>query len=268
MSKNLFLLTGEIGSGKSTAAGIFKKYGFYEDFFARPLKEFALLIGFKYEEIYGTQEQKLQINEFWGISGREFLQKFGSEVCRDFLPTAIPVMKFCNRTLWARRMEQVIINKSNLVISDGRFPDEAKLVKDYNGIIIRIERFYDTKDKSVSTHKSELEMKNIKPDIIINNNGSIESLESAIIEILKKYSYTFPTNAEIPVYNTTDDTIVNTTSDKPTTCDKATNTDDTTCETADNIEDLNIVVKPSYNNRILLIRDSNHHLDFLAEYGM
>jgi hypothetical protein len=197
MSKMLIMLTGEIGSGKSTAAHILERYGFEEDYFSRPLKDFALSIGFEHEEIYGTQEQKLRINKFWGISGREFLQRFGSEVCRNFLPKAIPNMNLNDRTLWARTMERNIQNYDYLVISDGRFEDEAKLVNDHNGIIIRLERKYDAGSSTVSGHQSETEMKKIKPNVVIDNNGTVDDLENELLAVLKSYGWTY----EKPRYN-------------------------------------------------------------------
>ena len=198
MTDLLIMLTGSIGSGKSTAAEILTKYNFIEDFFAKPLKDFGLSLGFEHHQIYGTQEQKLEINQFWGISGREFLQKFGSEVCRDALPGIIPGMNFNNRTLWARVMESKIQKHKRLVISDGRFLDEAALVKEYKGVIIRLKRrpagnttvntSVDTSaDKPIgdfTTHKSETEISAIKADYEIDNNGSLEDLENQLIGIL------------------------------------------------------------------------------------
>ena len=184
----LILLTGEAGSGKSTAAYILYKYGFYEECFADPIKEFAISIGFEHEEVYGTQEQKLKINKFWGISGREFMQKFGSEVCRDYLPKVLSNMNFNGRNLWARAMEEKIITNPLLVISDGRFKDEAKLVKDYGGIIIKLVRQTNTNNVNYNykQHKSETGIQEIVPDFTINNDRSIEELEYQILNILKK----------------------------------------------------------------------------------
>jgi hypothetical protein len=194
MSSKLIMFVGNAGSGKSTAAGIMHKYGFKEDMFATALKKFAISAGFTYDQVYGTQAQKLIINEFWGISAREFLQKFGSEVCRVALPNAIPNMKMDDRTLWARIIEQKILQFPLLVLSDGRFPDEAKLVEDHNGIIIRITRQCTCTVRcdgpcvvvvgNHGDHVSETSMEDIVADYHISNDSTISELEQDLWHIL------------------------------------------------------------------------------------
>ena len=179
----IILLTGNIGSGKSLSAKILcDLFGLEEVTFAEPLKSFAMSIGFTYEQVYGTQEQKLQINDFWKISGREFLQKFGTDVCRDNLPEIIPKMNMNNSQIWARVMEKKLIEKSNLVISDGRFMDEVRLVKKYGGIVLRINRSIN-KDKTEYKHKSEgIEL---PYDFEIDNNGTVEDLKEKLSILVK-----------------------------------------------------------------------------------
>jgi hypothetical protein len=184
MSEHLFMIVGPIGSGKSTVACILQQYGFKEEAFAKPIKEFALSIGFKNSQIYGTQIEKLEVNKFWRISGREFLQKFGSDLCRSLLPGAIPNMEMDGSTIWVRSMEQKINKYPLIVVSDGRFQDEAKLIKDYNGIIIRMNRNVDINDKT-SNHISERSMNEIDPDYMIDNNSTLEELEEVVCRIME-----------------------------------------------------------------------------------
>ena len=179
----LVLFIGNIGSGKSLSADIICKHlNIPQTTFAEPLKNFALSIGFTQEEVYGTQEQKLKINNFWGISGREFLQKFGTEVCRDALPKIIPDMNMNNSQLWARVMEQKILQSQDLVISDGRFLDELELIKKYGGIIIKLER----NTSYSSNHKSE-QLNDLPYDLLITNNGTIEELKNKLLNIFIKH---------------------------------------------------------------------------------
>lgn len=196
MTEKLIMLTGKMGSGKSTAADILHKYGFMNKNFAYPIKIFTESLGFTYEQVYGTQQEKLEINEFWGISSREFMQKFGTEIGRLSIPTALPNMNMDQRTIWARAVEQTIAKFPLIVLGDGRFPDEAKLIKDYGGIIIRIERDSctctircDGVCQAVSgdngNHASETSMDGIVSDYTIVNDGTIEDLENAIDGILK-----------------------------------------------------------------------------------
>lgn len=139
-------ITGKIGSGKSTVTEYLKsRYNMLEYMFAGPLKKIAIALGFEEHQTYGTQEQKLEVNKFWGISGRKFLQVFGSEVCRDYLPKVLPDMNLNNSTLWVRLFEKfyedmLLAKKKSIVCSDVRFEDESNSIKARGGIVIGIER--------------------------------------------------------------------------------------------------------------------------------
>lgn len=181
-------INGEIGCGKSTSANyLIDTYNFTEYMFAKPLKDIAVILGFEENQIFGTQDQKLEINNFWGISGRQFLQIFGSEVCRDFVPKAIPEMKFNGLTMWVRLFEKYYNDNisKNIVVSDVRFEDESNMIKKNGGYIIRLERLHTEKNVDhISEHKSELQKALIKPHFIIKNTGSILTLQLKINQII------------------------------------------------------------------------------------
>ena len=185
LTSMIVLLIGKIKSGKSLAAKILcDEFKLTEAAFAQPIKDFAISIGFNHDQIYGNQDQKLEINEFWGISGREFLQKFGTEVCRNTLPDIIPNMNMNGLQLHARIMEKKILDNRDkgIVISDGRFIDEVALVKKYNGIVIKIVR---DDNKHTDVHSSEKQIDNLPYDNIIYNNGTIQQLRDKLIDIIK-----------------------------------------------------------------------------------
>lgn len=70
----------------------------------------------------------------------------------------------------------------NWIISDVRFPNELKAVKDRKGITIRINR-----NKVVENeHESEIALDNATFDYIIENNGTIEELVEKVKQILIK----------------------------------------------------------------------------------
>jgi hypothetical protein len=171
-------INGEIGCGKTTAVDYLSScYDFTEYMFADPLKRIAVILGFEEKEVFGTQEEKLAINKFWGISGRKFLQVFGSEVCREFLPKILPDMKFNDATLWVRLFEKYYEKNTNVpvAVSDVRFEDESNVIKKAGGYIIRIEREYKSNNEA-SKHMSELQADKIKPHVVIRNNGTKEDL--------------------------------------------------------------------------------------------
>jgi len=177
----LVIFVGKIGSGKTAAANILKKYDFVEETFAEPIKQFLLSIGFNYEDVYGSQEEKLKVNKFWNVSGREFMQKFATDIMRNQLKSVLPQLELSGSTIWVRAMEKKILDNlsKNIVIGDGRFIDEIMLVKKYGGIVIKILR-PSNNDKYDSTHESESYFDSIQPDYEIVNDGTFEDLENKI----------------------------------------------------------------------------------------
>ena len=172
-------ITGKIGSGKSTVAiYLVKNKGFVEYSMAGPLKKIGEIFHFTPSQLYGTQEQKLEINEHWGVSGRHFLQKFGTEICRDALPKVIPEMKLGGHAVWVRlfEIERLKNPEVNYVVSDVRFLDEAESIKNLGGKIIRVDRNSIEKKGQEHTHVSELEQDRIQEDTFIANDSNLETL--------------------------------------------------------------------------------------------
>jgi hypothetical protein len=192
-------INGEIGCGKSTATEyLTAKYKMTEYMLAKPLKDIAIILGFEHHQVYGTQEQKLEINKFWGISGRHFLQVFGSEVCRDFMPTVLAQMFRPNRGLWIRLFEKYLGEniEKNIIVSDVRFGDESKIVKEHGGYVIRItrgnregsregNRVNSAANSLVHTHQSETQADTIEPYIVIENNGTLEEFYQKLDEVVE-----------------------------------------------------------------------------------
>lgn len=170
MKPRVIGITGRIGSGKTTLASKFVSgHGYTECAVADPIKEIAKVFGFSHNDVYGTQEQKLKVHSKWGISGREFCQKFGTEVGRNAIPSLIPGMNI-ERTVWVDiTKERVRNNNDKWVLPDVRFKDEEELIKELGGIIIRTVKKTDSKYES--GHASELEIDSIQPDLIIDNDA-------------------------------------------------------------------------------------------------
>ena len=88
----------------------------------------------------------------------------------------------------------------NWIITDMRFPNELKAVKDRDGISIRVERdlncslcngagcthCYNGKVQNQGNHESETALDNAKFDYTIDNNNTIEDLIEKVKEILIK----------------------------------------------------------------------------------
>jgi len=177
---SLIGITGKIGSGKTTISDYLQTQGYTEYSMANPLKKIGEIFHFDAHQLYGSQEQKMEINPYWGISSRHFLQKFGTDICRDYLPKVIPEMNI-SPTIWVRLfdIERTKNPTKKYVVSDVRFVDEATYIKQAGGIIIRVVR--DT-DRSTSEHKhsSEVEQEKIEADFTINNNNTIRLLQNTV----------------------------------------------------------------------------------------
>lgn len=103
------------------------------------------------------------------LTPRLLLQLLGTECGR----------KIIHPNLWVNALmreykpiEEFSTVYPNWIITDIRFPNELKAVKEKNGITIRVNR----PDLPEFTHLSEISLNSAKFDYTIDNNGSIEDL--------------------------------------------------------------------------------------------
>ena len=181
-------LVGLKTSGKTTIANyLVSNYGFIEYSIATPLKEIAKIFGFQHQDVYGSEEDKMKIHPILGISARTFLQKFGTEICREHMSMILPDMKMGKYgIIWIHLLQQFLnSNKNkNIVISDVRFEDEANTILEYsNALLLYIERDNVLK---TDTHKSELLFDKLSPSITIQNNTTINELFTKIDKVILK----------------------------------------------------------------------------------
>jgi dephospho-CoA kinase len=190
-------LTGAIGSGKSkVAAYLALMYNGVTRSFATPLKQIAISFGFTESQIYGTQEQKKEINELWNISGREFMQKLGTEVFRESVPQIMPELHNPWRRIMEAKAQRLINDGTFVIVDDVRFIDEAILITQLKGILIRIVRDEQptdkqpTNDKQIKQHASE--QQEFAVNFTIVNNGTLDELYDQVDKImatLDMYAY-------------------------------------------------------------------------------
>lgn len=73
----------------------------------------------------------------------------------------------------------------NWIITDVRFPNEVKAIKDKGGIVIRVDRHNHPNEPYPSTHESEIALDNYNNfDYYLINNGTIEDLIQKVRSIL------------------------------------------------------------------------------------
>lgn len=168
-------LTGYKGSGKTTAANYLVAHGFVRISFAEPLKQMLITMGLTEEHIYGDKkETPLEI--LGGKTPRWAMQTLGTEWGRQLI---------CD-DLWVRVAEASVCKaltgtpRYSAVIDDCRFLNEAAMIRNHKGTIIRITR----SGYAASQHASETEMDSIQNDFTIFNDGEKESLFKRLDEIM------------------------------------------------------------------------------------
>ncbi len=181
-------LTGAKGSGKSTVASRMPT-GYIRYALADPLKQIAKVFGFSEQDLYGSQSDKARVNERIGVSAREFLQKFGTEMCRNALPQILPNLDLGESgIIWIKLMTNFIEchPDDNICIEDVRFDDEARAIKNRGGFIIRVDR-PGRPDDEYSEHVSEAGVDPSLIDTTIYNDGSVDDLTDAVRTVIANY---------------------------------------------------------------------------------
>ena len=205
-------ITGLISSGKDTVANYLTTFHqFKQESFASSLKDaVAQVFGWDRQLLEGhtkySREWREQIDPWWSkrldmpnLTPRWILQYWGTEVCR----------KGFHDDIWIASLENKLHNsKDNIVISDCRFVNEIKSIKNAGGITVRVVRgpnpkWYDAAvtynkgpDRNIGwalskntldkykVHASEYSSIGLTYDYVIDNNGSIEDLYSKIQSII------------------------------------------------------------------------------------
>jgi hypothetical protein len=155
--------------------------------FSGKLKKIAsILTGFNEDLFEDQQFKNKELGEEWSYLGmpmtvRRLLQRLGTEAIRDHLHQNawVNALMACYRTEPFKDYMgdmRVDIPASNWVITDVRFPNEAKAIKDRGGIIVRVNR---TGFGPVNGHPSETALDEYDFDKIIENNGTIADLKES-----------------------------------------------------------------------------------------
>jgi hypothetical protein len=198
MTKQIIGVCGFISSGKDTAADYLVNFHeFRRDSFAATLKDaVAAVFGWDRELLEGrtkeAREWREQIDLWWAkklnmpeLTPRWVLQYWGTEVCR----------RGFHDDIWIASLEARLRNsKDNIVISDCRFPNEIRAIKEAGGTVIWVQRgnlpswhimaananngdaVAAAKLKQLGIHASETAWVGTSFDHIIDNNDTIDQL--------------------------------------------------------------------------------------------
>lgn len=205
---------GFIGSGKDTIADyLVNIHQFRRESFANTLKDAcAAVFGWDRTMLEGrtkhSREWRDQVDEWWSkrlnmaVTPRWVLQQWGTEVCR----------RGFHDDIWIASLENKLRNsQDDVVISDCRFPNEIKAIRDQGGIVVRVVRgpepewYKDavsvnrgpdgntswalSKDRmnKQNIHASETSWVGTDFDAVIDNNGTMDQLYQQINDLLQDH---------------------------------------------------------------------------------
>jgi hypothetical protein len=144
MNTQIIGLVGYKGSGKDTVGDhLVKQYKFRRTSFADPLKHsLAALMGWKMSDLRGVSAHSRTWREtpdaWWSdamgieFTPRHMMQQFGTQIVRRHI----------HPDFWVMRTRKQIESDPgrSWVITDVRFPNEARMIRDLGGKIVRVHR--------------------------------------------------------------------------------------------------------------------------------
>jgi len=182
---------GPAGSGKSLCTSLlvqmFPQGEVEAEYFAKPLKEVCRALGMNHVSLHGTQEEKeAPVSSMGGISGRQFMQRIGTDMFRTHFDHIFPELRG-PYNIWANMMKRRITNdmchKRLVVISDVRFPDEVQMIRDMGGYVYYVTRT--CAHASPGAHVSETSLRNEDCDGTIENDRDVCHLEAALRQLIR-----------------------------------------------------------------------------------
>lgn len=166
-------LTGPARTGKDTAAAFLVALtGGYRYAFADPLR--AMLkagLGIDMDEPYWQTHKESPVAAFGHKSPRQMLQWLGTEWGRNMV----------DRDIWLTLAKNELATRGpGMIVSDVRYENEAQWVRNMGGKVVHMRR---EAASSVHLHASENGVEISENDIVLENNGSLEELQSALKDI-------------------------------------------------------------------------------------
>lgn len=169
MSVNLIGISGKAGSGKNTVASFLQDIdpSFEQKAFAAKLKEVAsILTGVPAHRFEDQEFKKETMPEDWWREDkptyRQFLQEVGTDALRNVI----------HPNIWVNALFADWRGYSRWIITDVRFPNEYKAIKDKGGIIVRVDR----PGIELMEHPSETLLDDHEFDYLMVNDGDIHNL--------------------------------------------------------------------------------------------
>ncbi|HNC59263.1 MAG TPA: hypothetical protein PLP33_27800 [Leptospiraceae bacterium] len=178
--KFLVGIHGKKRSGKNTAADVFHdNFNFKNYAFADALKEQMYDLDPDFSHGYEIYSLKAVIDSIgWELAKekypevRRLLQRYGTEVMR----------KHFGEDVWVNLLfkKLALENPENVTISDVRFENEVRCIKELGGFLIKIKS---NRTNNSDDHASEKDLPDDLFDFVIENNSNLETYQKNVFDL-------------------------------------------------------------------------------------
>ena len=177
-------LYGPAGCGKDTVAKILHRhFGYQRIAFADPVRQALLALDplipmddgmvvrlSDVVDLLGWEDAKREHEEV-----RILLQRFGTDSIRTLDPN-----------FWVDiATNQVSWTDAPVVFTDTRFENEVEMVRDLEGVVVKVERNV----SAIATHRSESSLADALPDYTLHNDGTLDELEDQVWALMAKVEW-------------------------------------------------------------------------------
>lgn len=183
MNNTMATIIGIVGRrrvGKDVVASYLAGWGYENRKFVGPIKAaLKALFDLSHDQVEG--DLKEVVDQRWGVTPRQLMQFFGTEMMQYKLPELLPDL---GRTYAVKRMFLSDTMESKpFCISDVRFQHEVDAIHVHGGITIHLHRNTDL--TTVDRHQSEAGIDALQCTYDIDNTGTIDELHEAIRNVMK-----------------------------------------------------------------------------------
>lgn len=178
MNNQIIALTGAAGAGKDTVADHLARRGFEKVSFAAALKSALAIITRDEKFTAGTRQDKEDICPALGMTRRAAMQVFGQEMRNIF-----------GLDVWTKGVKSDLSRADKAVITDCRYDNEARMLKESGAVIVRIVR-PDNKNALTgpeAEHDSEKPIDEAFVDVEITNDGTVDELFQEVDRLVLAY---------------------------------------------------------------------------------
>lgn len=163
--------SGQLKSGKTTAAQLLEKKGFARVRFAGPLKQMIKALGCTDEQVDGSLKE-VPCELLCGHTPRYAMQTIGTEWGRDLIGPDIWI------NAWRHKVETYFKDGIDVVCDDVRFPNEVTAIRELGGKVVHIHR-----DEVLATPVHASEQLGLQHDVLVFNNGTLDELKEKILAL-------------------------------------------------------------------------------------